>query len=89
MKEEKLKVVPIAGAMEVSERLRELADRLEDVENPYDVRVTCVVGTDVYCWGPVGDLRAAEGAIFDLTFAIHKIMGLPVNMSLTEDGHIE
>lgn len=85
---EKLTVVPIVPCMDVAAKLRELADEVDLAkEKGLNPRVTCVVGTDIYCWGPVGDDQSVEGAIFDLTFAIHKLMGLPVKRTLERDGH--
>ena len=79
-----MKIVQICGASHTPDRLRGLAKALEEKGNPHQ-RVTVVVGTDVYCWGPVSEDRAAEGAIFDLTYAIHKMMGAPVKHALEEE----
>jgi hypothetical protein len=80
-----LKVVPIAGCMDVPAQLRDLADKIEEANDPA-IRVTLVVGRDVYCWGPVDNGRAAESAIFDMTYGIHKLMELPVKLNLEKDG---
>ncbi len=80
-----MNIVPIVGAMDVPARLRELADKIEARNDPA-VRVTMVIGGAVYCWGPVDNGKAAEGAIFDMTYGIHKLMGLPVKINLEEEG---
>lgn len=80
-----MSVVPISKAMDVPARLRDLADQIEDAADPM-VRVTMVVGSNVYCWGPVDNDRAAEGAIFDMTYGIHKLMALSVKMNLEKEG---
>lgn len=80
-----MKVVPIADCTDTPARLRELADKIE-TSGSSQVTVTIIVGSDVYCWGPLTDQRAAEAAIFDMTFGIHKLMGLPVKRALERDG---
>ncbi len=84
---EQMNVVPIKRCMDVPTKLRELADKIKaDEVNGPTIRVTLIIGQDVHCWGPVADDKAAEGAVFDMTFGIHKLMGLPVKVSLSEDG---
>ena len=67
------------------ESWKKLADRIESGEVACD-RITLIAGSSVYCWGPVSQDRAAEGAVFDMTWGIHYMMGLPVKVQLEMDG---
>ncbi len=78
-------VVPIRGASGIPTRMRDLADEIEK-SGDLGIHVTVVCGTDVYFWGPACDQRVVEGAVFDLTFALHKLMGLPVKRTLEAEG---
>lgn len=80
-----MEVVKISKNADTALRLRELADRIDE-SGVSNVRVTAVVnGKDVYCWGPVADDKAAEGAVFDLTYGIHLLMSRPVQVA-NEEG---
>lgn len=65
--------VPIKGNMNIAKVLRDIADEIENGDITCD-HVTVIAGFEVYCLGPVDDCRAAESAIFDMTFGIHKLM---------------
>lgn len=75
----------ICPAADVPKMLRELADYIESGEESID-RVTVIYGANVACYGPVSQDRAAEGAVFDMTWGIHYMMGLPVKVQLEMDG---
>jgi hypothetical protein len=75
-------VVPIVGACDILANLRKLADRLESGEIT-PLHVTCIAGSQVMCFGPVNADKAAEGAIFDMTWGIHYLMAT-ANKELTK-----
>lgn len=66
-------VTPIKANINIAKVLRSIADQIESGEIPCD-HVTIIAGFEVYCAGPLDDCRAAESAIFDMTFGIHKLM---------------
>lgn len=80
-----MKVVPIVQCADIPKMLRDLAERIESGEDECD-RVTVIAGSSVMCFGPVDECRAAEGAIFDMTFGIHAMMALPAMLKL--DGEL-
>ena len=79
-----MNVVPIVPPMDIPKQLRDLADHIEEVGGI--TRVTLVHGTDVYSWGPVSADKAAEGAVFDLTLALHKLMGYTVPKIIAQEN---
>lgn len=53
--------------------LRNIAKQMDSGEIE-DEEVTIIVGTEVFHVGCWDDSRAAEGAIFNMTMGIHKLM---------------
>lgn len=80
-----LKIVPISPCANIPAMLRKLADEIEEGAIICD-RVTLIAGREVRCFGPVDDARAAEQAIFDMTWGIHRLMSYPAMVALDEDG---
>jgi len=65
----KIQIKPCANA---SLALRNIADQIDSGE--LDANVTVIAGTEIFQCGIFDDGRAAEAAIFNMNFAIHKLM---------------
>lgn len=66
-------VVPIAGKMHAPTGLRDIANGIEEGRFSGD-SVTVIAGTDVFHLGCLNDAQAAQEAIWNMTFGIHKLM---------------
>ena len=66
-------VIHISGCLSASDSLRNIADAMDEGTYPDD-GATVIVGSEVFRCGEVFDGRAAEQAIFNMTFGIHKLM---------------
>lgn len=67
-------VVLLHPASSVSVGLRNIADAIDRGEYAYEKDCTLVMGTEVFQLGEIDDSRAAVNAVWDLTYAVHKLM---------------
>lgn len=72
-----MQIKPCANA---SKALRNIADMLDSGELDVD-EVTVIAGTEIFQCGIFDDAKAAEGAIFNMTFGIHKLMNATMKAS--------
>jgi len=66
------------------EALRNIADAIEQGEYE-DNEATVIIGTDVFHVGQSDDAKAAENAVWNMTFGIHKLMNMAVKVG-NDDG---
>ena len=66
-------VIQIKPCANASTALRNIADMLDNGELDVD-EVTVIAGTEVFQCGIFDDGRAAESAVFSMTYGIHKLM---------------
>lgn len=68
-------VVPIKQSIAIAETLRSIADAIDSGEYPA-TSATLVLDSLVFHMGPVSEQAAIQDAIWNMTFGIHKIMGM-------------
>lgn len=67
-----MKVVPLCPCQHISKTLRYIADSVDKGELEGDA--TIVIGTKIFHVGQVHSDQAVKEAIWDMTYAIHKLM---------------
>jgi len=70
----------IKPCVNASKALRNIADRLDSGDLDAD-EVTVIVGTEIFQCGQFDAAKAVEGAIFNMTFGIHKLMNATMKAS--------
>ncbi|MDP2346757.1 MAG: hypothetical protein Q8N34_03420 [Gammaproteobacteria bacterium] len=73
------KIVPIVGCLNVPGTLRSIADEIESSPELQGHSVTLILNDRVYHMGTVDDARASEQAVWNMTFGIHKLLGVVTN----------
>lgn len=74
-------VVQLKPCANASVALRNIADQLDSGELDVD-EVTVIAGTEIFQCGQYDEAKAVEGAVFNMTFGIHKIMNATTDASL-------
>ena len=69
-------IVPLHPSTNVAASLRQLADDITAGAYDHTADCTVVLGTHVFYFGEVEASRAAVNAVWDLTYAIHKLMAV-------------
>ena len=69
-------VVHIVGNLDVPATLRRIASEIESDPDPQKHHATLIINDTVYHMGTVDHARAAEQAVWNMTYGIHKIMGV-------------
>jgi hypothetical protein len=67
-------IVPLHPSTDVAVRLHQLADDIAAGAYDHTADRTVVLGTHVFYFGEIEASRAAVNAVWDLTYAIHKLM---------------
>lgn len=76
-------VIQIKSCVNASKALRNIADRLDSGDLEVD-EVTVIVGTEIFQCGQFDEAKAVEGAIFSMTYGIHKIMNATMKASVDD-----
>jgi len=76
------KVVQIKPCTNIPLALRNIADQYE--AGDFEGDCTLVIGLDVFHLGTFDDSLAARDAVWNLTYAIHKLMYLPSKVTIED-----